>query len=495
MRIVKIVLGALALLFALGGVYWQLLPSERRTAFAIPSSKGTGTAAKTTEATATAQTSPQMSFGDKRPLVTSTASDAPGAPSAPSFKDGRLAAPAAEPAATTIPAPGSPSFKDGRLATTPGSEPVAADTAGGSPSFKDGRLATGGVAEPAPAPSFRDGRIATEATPSFRDTRIGPAFSDDRPLQTPSFRDKRTIEAPTFADDRPVQPAPSFRDERGVGAPSFRDERTLGPGADDGDGAPQVVALAPALKLDRANCPLPELSGEPLDGGRMNLRAHAACQANQTIRITYGGAELIRTLDASGNLDFTLDCFAGVSSAVEVRFADGTKKSIPAVAYEFDKISKIAVIWRAAVNLDLHVFEYAARVSQPGHLWAKSASTLAAARSLARAEHRGHGFLSSVDSEENPGDKIEVYTFLHDDEQISGAIGLALDYETRGETPQGATCGTGALAEVDFQVVVLPRGGNPARQSGVLTRVDCGTKLTADTRFSQSALPSLRIRK
>lgn len=110
------------------------------------------------------------------------------------------------------------------------------------------------------------------------------------------------------------------------------------------------------------------------------------------------------------------------------------------------------------------------------------------------ADRRGHGFLSSVDAAETLGDKVEVYTLIHDDTQATGTIGLALDYETRGETPSGATCGNGSLAEIDFQVVVLPRwqqAGAPERRC----MRGCGRKLAADVRFNQAALPGLRIRR
>jgi hypothetical protein len=429
---------------------------------------------------------------------------------APSFRDERTAGAA-------------PSFRDERTA---GASPSFRDerTAGASPSFRDQRTAGA-------SPSFRDERIAG-AAPSFRDERIGGSaatFRDERDT-APSFRDDRVADgtdaAPSFRDDRIAATAPSFRDDRmAAAAAPFRDERTgslsfrddrgvaaAGAGAagagEGANGAGEMrgtrvaaagcaaasAAAAAAPKVPE-RCDPPEVSGEALDGGRMSVRAHAACHAGQTVRIAYGGAELIRTLDASGNLDFTLDCFAGAGSPVDVRFPDGTRKSIPAAAYELDKVSKVAVIWRAPVNLDLHVFEYAARFGQAGHVWAKAASNLGAARSASRKEKRGHGFISSIDSEDSAGDKIEVYTFLHHDEQASGTIGMALDYETRGDNPSGATCGDGAMAEVDFQVVVLSRGGNVTRQGGVLTRVDCGTRLGADTRYSQSALPSLRIRK
>ena len=98
----------------------------------------------------------------------------------------------------------------------------------------------------------------------------------------------------------------------------------------------------------------------------MALRITAACHPNETVQISYAGAEFLRKLNAWGALDFTLDCFAGTSSVVDVRFGDNTRKTIPVVARDLDKVSKIAVLWRAPVNLDLHVFEYAGVTARPG---------------------------------------------------------------------------------------------------------------------------------
>ncbi len=355
------------------------------------------------------------------------------------------AAPPAPPAPTIAPVPMAPTFRDARPLAEPAT-PVPVAAAAAAPS----------------APSFHDARAL--ATPSFRDAR---------PVTAPSFRDSRPVD--TAAVSNPAPPSPS---------------NAVAPGL------PTLVAIAPpSLRVEGAPCAAPEVSGVPLGGGQMQLRIAAACHPNEAVQISYGGAELIRRLGAFGALDFVLDCFAGVASPVEIRFADGTRRSLPVAAHDLDKVSKIAVIWRAPVNLDLHVFEYASRLGQPGHVWTKSPSSLNAARLNGQAERRGRGYISHSDDEQTLGDKLEVYTFLHNDEQAAGTIGLALDHETRGAVATGAACGAGALAEVDFQVAILPRNGLVSRQAGVLTRVACGVRLGPEVRFNASALPGLRIRR
>ncbi|MEQ1576513.1 MAG: hypothetical protein ABL894_02565, partial [Hyphomicrobium sp.] len=414
--------------------------------------------------------------------------------------------------------PGAASFVDTR--PLPGTE-VKDENAGSSKN-------TGGTASQSQvAAQFWDERPL--ATASFNDDRlVAPtSFRDDRPVSAPSFVDERAVTQPSFSDQRPVG-EPAFSDTRSLVIPDASDTGTnpvklnAGPAdqpvVTDPESAaevpshqpagetsaptqgslPTLVAVSPsaAITLDaNSGCKAPEVTSEPLDGGQMRLRIAAGCHPGEAVQVSYGGAEFIRKLNSWGALDFILDCFAGSSSSAEVRFADGTRKTLTVAAKDFDKVSKIAVVWRAAANLDLHVFEYGARDTEIGHVWAKSPSSMGAARVQSLSDKRGHGLMGMSDDGETLGDKVEVYTFVHNDEQESGAISMALDYESRGEKPEGATCGAGALAEVDFQVNILPRNGQVSRQTGVLTRVECGALIPREARFNQSALPVLRIKK
>ncbi len=362
-------------------------------------------------------------------------------------------------------------------------EPAKTQSADAAPAAEaakksaDAAVAPTSAAPPRP-PSFQDARPLATAAPAQAKTGTGPSlsFRDERPVAAPSFRDARAITAPAPPPAPPAaEPAP-----QASGAPQL----------------PSLVTVPPAtLKVDAAACSTADVQTEPLDGGRMRLSITAPCRPGEAVQISYGGAEIIRRLDPRGSLEYVLDCFAGDAAPAELRFSDGTRQSVAIRARDLDAVSKVAVVWRAPVNLDLHVFEYAARDDDPGHLWAKAPSSMEAARAQVAADKRGHGYLSSSDSEGSLGDKVEVYTFLHSDEQTSGAIAMALDYETRGEVPAGATCGQGALAEIDFQVSMRPRGGQLARQAGVLTRVDCGLRIAREARFNQAALPGLRIRR
>jgi hypothetical protein len=78
------------------------------------------------------------------------------------------------------------------------------------------------------------------------------------------------------------------------------------------------------------------------------------------VRIEYAGFQVVAPFDLKGRMDYVLDCFAGDKSAVAVVFPNGERDEKPVVTRDLDQISKVAVVWRGEVNLDLHAFEYAA---------------------------------------------------------------------------------------------------------------------------------------
>ncbi|MGH6816774.1 MAG: hypothetical protein ACREC6_13835, partial [Hyphomicrobiaceae bacterium] len=253
---------------------------------------------------------------------------------------------------------------------------------------------------------------------------------------------------------------------------------------------PAVPRVAPG-----APCPSAEIVTTPLPAGRMRIAVKSACRAGEEVAFVYGGAAIVRKLDAAGLLAYEFDCFNGTGTPLEIGFADKTRRTIDIATQDLDKVSKVTVIWRVPVNLDLHAFEYAAAHNEAGHIWAKTPSSLQAAREQSQAKKRGHGFLGVSDDGRTPGDKIEVYTFWHNEEQVSAAVGMALDFESRGDAPNGEMCGAGTHARVQYEVVVLSRGTPIRRQTQEFAPMDCGTRLTREVRYSQDTVPILRIRK
>lgn len=320
--------------------------------------------------------------------------------------------------------------------------------------------------------------------------------------------DDIAISAPPRANTAPVPKAaapvaplvsplaaspPGAFDAAGPGAPGSGGAGPRGEGA-GGGGANAAAAAAPAA-VKPEPCKEASITTEALSGGRMRIGITSGCRAGQAVTITYGGAELVRALDPGGHLDLALDLFAGAGVAAEVRFADGGRRSLETAAKDLERVSKVAVLWRAPVDLDLHAFEYAARDDEHGHVFAARPSSLETAEKDVRSEHRGRGYLSVADRSAAAGDRLEVYTFVHADEQSGGVVPLAVDYVSRGGMASEPMCGRAPLAEVPFRLVMRLRNGQVTRHAGTIAAAECGARIEAAARLNPSTLPALQIRK
>lgn len=295
-------------------------------------------------------------------------------------------------------------------------------------------------------------------------------------------------------------------------APSFRDDRRLKPSATEvapsaakpaetSAAAPSVaVSPAPTAATDSAGgnrsaataCGAPTVTSAPLEAGRMRVAITSSCRAGQPVTWAYGGAEFEARLDAGGRAELIVDCFAGTSTPVEIKLADDTLVSLPVEAADLDKLTKIAILWRAPVNLDLHALEYAALPGQAGHVSPATPRTLAEVRDLMDKSGRGAGFVSTASGQEAARDRLEVYTFLHRDGQAAGIVATALDYQSRGGRPEGEMCGAGPLAEIPFRIVTLSRRGQVAREAGVIAAAPCDKPLEGEARLNPADMPVIR---
>jgi hypothetical protein len=243
----------------------------------------------------------------------------------------------------------------------------------------------------------------------------------------------------------------------------------------------QIAACAPA-----------RIDARPLPGGLMQVNILSECRRQQAVRILYAGIELVRRFDAQGRLNTQIDCIAGDEFPADLFFEDGTTASLSVSALDLARVTKVAVLWKAPVNLDLHAFEYAAKPDSPGHVWQGSSSSAAEAQRRTEETGRGRGFLSSSSTGAEIGTKIEVYTFWRHPEQKSGVVSMAIDYETRAREPRDPdTCGTGLYSEVKYETLLFDRKGSIKRQFGSFSPVDCNVQLSGMARFNNKTVPEI----
>lgn len=256
------------------------------------------------------------------------------------------------------------------------------------------------------------------------------------------------------------------------------------------DQPPHAALNISAIAL---TCPDAVLSAQPLPGGRSKVSIQSPCRQGQNVSLQYGPIVTQRMLDDKGGAEFIADMFLGSDVETGVLFTDGKQQHLQLAAGDLDQVIKVAVIWNAPVNLDLHAFEYAASPGEPGDVWSGAPRDAATAAALITQDDRGHGFVSSADDGKGTGPKAEVFTFLQSKHQSRGAIAMALDYETRGSEPSGDACGSGRYAEVPIEVVVRNPGGAVSKQDGIISSMPCGKALSADARYQTGVVPDIRI--
>lgn len=208
----------------------------------------------------------------------------------------------------------------------------------------------------------------------------------------------------------------------------------------------------------------------------------------------YGAIELVRSLDESGRLTMMFSCFLGDKVPLRVSFENGVELPVQLHAPGLDRVTMVAAAWKGGVNLDLHAFEYAAAFTDENHVWPGAPSSLSQAKERMQRDGRGHGFISFASDGSGEGDQLEVYTFVHEPNQTSGAVTLALDYESRARSPRDPdTCGTGLYGDLEYRVFVWRPDGKPQRSRGVFTAIECDQPITEASRYNSKALPQILL--
>ena len=259
---------------------------------------------------------------------------------------------------------------------------------------------------------------------------------------------------------------------------------------------PQVAALTPQVTSPPSpatNCEPTKAKTSQLAGGRLRIAIESACRKGQSLSLRYGNYEFIRKLDNAGRATVDLDLFQGNADPVSLNYPDGHSESLQPAARDLAEIWKVALIWQAPVDLDLHAMENGTLAGKAGHVWSGAASTAEAAKAQSTESGRGAGFMSMSNDGSYEGSKIEVYTFFHTPDQPSGVVSMLLDYVSRGNNPSGDFCGTGAKASIPYEAVILSPKGTTSRERGVISPAVCGVPLSASARLIRDAIPDLQF--
>ena len=343
----------------------------------------------------------------------------------------------------------------------------------------------------------QEARVAAEAVVKKKadDARTAAAEADAKKKADDARIAAAEADAKKKADDARIAAADAQRkvdEEKRLAAASI----AATPTSPSQRGQPQIAALAPQI----TSPPSPGTSCEPtkaktsqLAGGRMRISIDSPCRKGQSVALRYGSYEFGRKLDNAGRANIDLDLFQGNTISVGLSYTDGHSESLQPAARDLAEFWKVALIWQAPVDLDLHAMENGALNGKAGHVWSNAASTAEAAKAQAVDTGRGAGFLSMSDDGSHEGTKIEVYTFFHTSDQPSGVVSMLLDYVTRGNNPTGEFCGTGAKASIPYEAVILSPKGITSRERGVVSPAACGVPLAPSARLIRDAVPDLQF--
>ncbi len=229
--------------------------------------------------------------------------------------------------------------------------------------------------------------------------------------------------------------------------------------------------------------------------GQLAIAVVSPCRAGKGFRLTYAATTFDYALDPSGRREVVLDLFSGVTAKLSLAFDGEPAKSIAIPALEMANLTKVAIVWDAPVNLDLHVNEYAARPGSDGHVWAGNNRTYGQVASLVAVNKRAHGWISRIGNANDKGTKAEVFTLIRWPGQKFGAISLALDFQSRGSELSPPYCGDAPMAMVRFKVFRLDGTAPLTVRRGLIPAGKCGTRLDNAARYLWSAVNDIRIRR
>lgn len=241
-------------------------------------------------------------------------------------------------------------------------------------------------------------------------------------------------------------------------------------------------------------CENPSVTGTINPFGIAELCIKSGCRAGEPLKLLYGSIESTGVLDENGEANINQDLFAGLEARVLIEFQDGKSSRVELPAFDFSGVSKVAIVWSADVNLDLHAFEYAADFNTAGHIWAGHPLTAKEVDDLVRSSSQGHGTITTAGDGSSAGTNFEVYTLVHKPEQDAGAVKMAVDYASRGDVPSPPYCGSHEKSSVLVDVYQLVPNQPLTIETVEIAAAECGKALPTDARYIWSVIPDIRIR-
>jgi hypothetical protein len=240
-----------------------------------------------------------------------------------------------------------------------------------------------------------------------------------------------------------------------------------------------LAALTPPIVFHAshaagARCAAPVVEVVPRPGGHRQFRIQSPCRKGELVIGLYDQVVIMERFDENGALAFDLDCFLG-DRDVDLTFADNWRTRSHACSAVESALTKVAIVWKDRVDLDLHAFEYAALPGSRYDRSARNPGSYQTAESEYVQSGRSHGFMSTVSDGQQLGHNIEVYTLLLHPTESRGLVAMAVGLGAYNDAETSGSCGNGRREplRVDFDVYVLEQGSRLRSYERTFTAQSC----------------------
>src|SRR5262249_14090181 len=154
-----------------------------------------------------------------------------------------------------------------------------------------------------------------------------------------------------------------------------------------------AAPTSPTLcRAEAPRCAAPNIEVASLPGGLVRFNIQSACRKGELVIGRYGHLVMMERLDANGNLAFQVDCFLG-DREIDLAFVGDWHATDRSCSQVENGLSKVAIVWRDHVDLDLHAFEYSASPGSDYDRSARNPGSYQTAQSEYSRSGRSHGFM------------------------------------------------------------------------------------------------------
>jgi len=134
-----------------------------------------------------------------------------------------------------------------------------------------------------------------------------------------------------------------------------------------------VVAPSTSLADTQSDCGV-RMSASARPGAAIAVFISSRCRAGQVVTLSHADFSFSERTDDRGVFSATIPAFTSLAT-VDVTFEDGATASAQVSLRDASDLERLAIVWSAPVNLDLHAFEGGATENSNGHVWVNNQRT------------------------------------------------------------------------------------------------------------------------